>query len=64
MQNISRWEPRDPLMTIETVTGTMTVRTNGVAASSEPFSLTVTFGSAADARAGYGAVAVADWTLD
>ena len=30
----------------------------------ESFSLTVTLGSAAYARAGYGAVAVADWTLD
>ena len=27
------WQPRDPLMTIETVTGTMTVTTNGVAAA-------------------------------
>jgi len=58
------WQPRDPLMTIETVTGTMTVATNGVAAGPpESFSLTVTLGSAAYARAGYGAVAVADWTL-
>ena len=58
------WQPRDPLMTIETVTGTMTVTTNGVTAAPESFSLSVTLGSAADVRAGYGAVAVADWTLD
>jgi hypothetical protein len=58
------WQPRDPLMTIETVTGTMTVTTNGVAAAPESFSLSVTLGSAANVRAGYGAVAVADWTLD
>ena len=52
-------------MTIETVTGTMTVAKNGVAAGPpESFSLTVTLGSAAHARAGYGAVAAADWTLD
>jgi hypothetical protein len=57
------WQPRDPLMTVETVTGTMAVATNGVAAPSESFSLTVTLGSAGYARAGYGAVAVADWTL-
>ena len=58
------WQPRDPLMTIETVTGTMTVATNGVALHPESFSLTLTLGSAAHVRAGYGAVAVADWTLD
>jgi hypothetical protein len=58
------WQPRDPLMTIETVTGTMTVATNGVTGVPESFSLSVTLGSAADVRAGYGAVAVADWTLD
>ena len=58
------WQPRDPLMTVETVTGTMTVETKGVADGAlESFSLTVTLGSAAYARAGYGAVAVADWTL-
>ena len=33
-------------------------------AAPESFSLTVTLGSAAHVRAGYGAVAVADWTLD
>jgi hypothetical protein len=58
------WQPRDPLMTIEVVTGTLTVANNGVAAAPEPFSLTLTLGSAAHARAGYGAVAAADWTLD
>ena len=30
------WQPRDPLMTIETVTGTLTVATNGVAAPPSP----------------------------
>ncbi len=58
------WEPRDPLMTVEVVTGTLTVATNGVPAPPQSFSLTLTLGSAAHARAGYGAVAVADWTLD
>jgi hypothetical protein len=58
------WQPRDPLMTIETVTGTLTVATNGMAAPPESFSLTLTLGSAVHARAGYGAVAAADWTLD
>ena len=58
------WQPRDPLMTIEVVTGTMTTATNGVAAAPQSFSLTLTLGSAAHARSGYGAVAVADWTLD
>jgi hypothetical protein len=57
------WQPRDRLMTVETVTGTLTVETNGVAAPPESFSLTLTLGSAAHARAGYGAVAAADWTL-
>ena len=58
------WQPRDPLMTVETVTGSMTVTTNGVAAAPKSFSLSVTLGSAADVRAGYGAVAVVYWTLD
>jgi hypothetical protein len=57
------WQPRDPLMTMETVTGTMTITTNGDTAPPESFSLTVTLGSAAHAAAGYGAVAVGDWTL-
>jgi len=35
-----------------------------VTAAPESFSLSVTLGSAANVRAGYGAVAVADWTLD
>ena len=58
------WQPRDPLMTIETVTGTMTVTTNGMAAAPKSFSLSVTLGSAAHAGAGFGAVATSDWTLD
>jgi hypothetical protein len=58
------WQPRDPLMTIETVTGTMTVTTGGQAAPPESFSLTLTLGSAAHVRAGYGAVAAGDWTLN
>ena len=45
------WQPRDALMTIETVTGTLTVATKGVAAPPESFSLTVTLGSAAHAPA-------------
>jgi hypothetical protein len=57
------WQPHDPLMTIEVVTGTLTVETNGVAAAPESFSLTLTLGSAAPVRPGYGAVAAADWTL-
>jgi hypothetical protein len=58
------WQPRDPLMTIETVTGTLTVESNGVAAAPRSFSLALTLGSAAHVAAGYGAVAAADWTLD
>jgi hypothetical protein len=57
------WEPRDPLMTIETVTGTLITEAKGVTAPAESFSLIVTLGSAAHVRAGYGAVAVSDWTL-
>ena len=58
------WQPRDPRMTIETVTGTVTVTTNGQAATPESFSLTLTLGTAAHVPAGYGAVAAADWTVD
>ena len=58
------WQPRDPLMTIETVTGMMTVVTAGVAAVPEPFSLSVTLGSATSVRSGYGAVAVGNWVLN
>jgi hypothetical protein len=57
------WQPRDPLMTMETVTGTMTIAVNGDAAPPESFSLTLTLGSAAHAPGGYGAVAAGDWTL-
>jgi hypothetical protein len=57
------WQPRDPLMTIEIVTGTMTVSTNGQTAPLKSFSLTLSLGSAAYVRAGYGAVAAGDWTL-
>jgi hypothetical protein len=56
------WEPADPRMTIETVTGNLTVATSGRAAAPEPFTLTLTLGTAAHAP-GYGAVAAADWTL-
>ncbi len=58
------WQPSDPLMTVEVVTGTMAVATSGALAPRQSFSLTLTLGSAAYTRAGYGAVAVADWTLD
>ena len=51
-------------MTIETVTGTMTVTIGGQTAPPESFSLTLTLGSAAHVRAGYGAVAAGDWTLN
>jgi hypothetical protein len=57
------WEPRDPRLTIETVTGTITVTTNGQAAAPQSFSLTLTLGSAAHVHAGYGAVAAGDWTV-
>ena len=56
------WQPADPRMTIETLTGDLTVTTSGQASVPEPFSLTLTLGSAAHAR-GYGAVAAGDWTL-
>jgi hypothetical protein len=58
------WEPRDPLMTVEVVTGNLTIATGGAVALPQSFSFTLTLGSAAYARGGYGAVAVADWTLD
>ena len=57
------WQPRDARMTIETVTGTVTVTTNGQAATPESFSLTLTLGTAAHVPAGYGAVAAGDWTV-
>jgi hypothetical protein len=56
------WEPADPLMTIETVTGTLTTTAKAKPAQSRSFSLTVTLGSAAYAP-GYGAVAAADWNV-
>jgi hypothetical protein len=58
------WQPRDARMTIETVTGTVTLTTNGQAAAPESFSLTLTLGTAAHVPAGYGAVAAGDWTVD
>ena len=51
-------------MTIETVTGTLTVTTDGQAAPPESFSLTLTLGTAAHVHAGYGAVAAGDWTVE
>jgi hypothetical protein len=57
------WQPRDPLMTIETVTGNLTVSTRGQLGPPASFSLTLTVGSAAHLRAGYGAVAAGDWTV-
>ena len=56
------WQPADPLMTIETVTGNLTVTTNGQAVPPESFTLTLTLGSAAHVR-GYGAVAAGDWAV-
>jgi hypothetical protein len=56
------WQPADPRMTIETVTGNLTVTTNGQAAAPESFTLTLTLGSAAHVR-GYGAVAAGDWAV-
>jgi hypothetical protein len=58
------WQPRDPRLTIETVTGMLTVTTEGHAAPPESFSLTLTLGTAAHVNAGYGAVAAGDWTVD
>ena len=57
------WQPRDPLMTIETVTGTLTVTTKGKAATPVSFTLTLTLGSAAHVH-GYGAVAAGNWTVN
>lgn len=57
------WEPADPLMTIETVAGTLTVTTKGKAAAPESFTLTVTLGTAAHVY-GYGAVTAGNWTVD
>jgi hypothetical protein len=58
------WQPRDPRLTIQTVTGTLTVTTEGRAAPPESFSLTLTLGTAAHMTAGYGAVAAGDWTVN
>jgi hypothetical protein len=58
------WQPRDPRLTIETVTGTLTVSTEGRAAPPDSFSLTLTLGTAAHVYAGYGAVAAGDWTVN
>ena len=55
------WEPTDPAMTMLTVTGTLTTSSQrGPVAQS--FALVVTLGSNGS-RAGYGAVAVDDWTV-
>ena len=56
------WQPADPLMTIETITGNLTVTTTGQAATPVSFTLTLTLGSAAHVG-GYGAVAAGNWTL-
>lgn len=56
------WQPADPLMTIETVTGNLTVTTNGQAVAPRSFTLTLTLGSAARGP-GYGAVAAGDWAV-
>ena len=58
------WQPRDALMTVEVVTGNLTVATNGVVGAAQSFTLIVTLGSAATTGDGYGAVATSDWTLD
>lgn len=58
------WQPRDPRMTIEVVTGTVTVSIDGQAEPPQSFSLTVTLGSSAHVRGSYGAVAAGDWTLN
>ena len=57
------WQPRDPLMTIETVTGYLTVTTKGQAATPVSFTLTLTLGSATHVH-GYGAVAAGNWTVN
>jgi hypothetical protein len=57
------WQPRDPHMTIEVVTGTMTVSIDGQTAPNQSFSLTLTLGTSGHVRGSYGAVASADWTL-
>jgi len=57
------WEPADPLMTIETVTGNLTATTKGQAATPVSFTLTLTLGSAAHVH-GYGAVAAGNWTVN
>lgn len=57
------WEPADPRMTIEAVTGNLIVTTKGTASVPESFTLTVTLGSAAHVQ-GYGAVAAGNWTVN
>jgi len=56
------WQPADPLMTIETVTGNLTITTKDQATAPQSFTLTLTLGPAAQVR-GYGAVAAANWTV-
>jgi hypothetical protein len=58
------WQPRDPRLTIETVTGTLTVTTEGHSAPPQAFSLTLTLGTAAHVHTGFGAVAAGDWTVN
>jgi hypothetical protein len=55
------WEPRDPLMTIMDVTGTLTVRTADTTASHQ-VSMVLALGSC-DRAPGLGAMAVQDWMV-
>lgn len=55
------WQPSDPAMTMLTVTGALDVRAGSVNRS-ESFSMELTL-STAGSHAGYGAVAVDDWSV-
>ena len=57
------WQPADPLMAMYDVSGTLTVTTPGEAAVVESISFALTLGGAS-LRAGYGAVALDDWTVN
>ena len=56
----SGWQPSDPLLTIMSVTGTITVSTPGHPGAPRSFSLALTLGGARY-HSGYGAVAVSNW---
>jgi hypothetical protein len=57
------WEPVDPLMEIDDVSGILTVSTPGYVPVVESITFALTLGGAS-LHPGYGAVALDDWTVD